>query len=264
MTEHVTGRTQAGAPDVDVSVVLPTFNERDNICDLAEAIRAELTPTGCRYEILVVDDSSPDGTADVVRAHFGTVRDPRGEAAPLDDGAGCVRLFVRTQDKGLAKSIRAGLEWAQGRTLVVMDTDFNHDPAMIPQMVDLLRYYDLVIGSRFVMRGGMEDQLRYRFSLLYNYFIRFLFHTQIQDNLSGFFAVRRERLFEVQDKFDQIFYGYGDYFIRLLLVAWRSNWRILEVPVFYILRRHGDSKTGFWSIFKQYTAAVLKLRVQGL
>ena len=77
-------------------------------------------------------------------------------------------------------------------------------------------------------------------------------------------AVRQERLFEVQDKFDQIFYGYGDYFIRLLLVAWRSNWRILEVPVFYILRRHGDSKTGFWSIFKQYTAAVLKLRVQGL
>ena len=264
MTEHVTGRTQAGAPDVDVSVVLPTFNERDNICDLAEAIRRELTPTGCRYEILVVDDSSPDGTADVVRTHFGTAHSAHGEAAPLDDGVGCVRLFVRTQDKGLAKSIRAGLEWAQGRTLVVMDTDFNHDPAMIPQMVDLLRYYDLIIGSRFVMRGGMEDQLRYRFSLLYNYFIRFLFHTQIQDNLSGFFAVRRERLFEVQDKFDQIFYGYGDYFIRLLLVAWRSNWRILEVPVFYILRRHGDSKTGFWSIFKQYTAAVLKLRVQGL
>ena len=49
-----------------------------------------------------------------------------------------------------------------------MDTDFNHDPAMIPQMVDLLRYYDLVIGSRFVMRGGMEDRLRYRLSLLYN------------------------------------------------------------------------------------------------
>ena len=61
------------------------------------------------------------------------------------------------QDKGLAKSIRDGLERARGRTLVVMDTDFNHDPAMIPQMVDLLRYYDLVIGSRFVMRGGMED-----------------------------------------------------------------------------------------------------------
>jgi dolichol-phosphate mannosyltransferase len=259
-----TGASGTGAQALDVSVILPTFNERDNICDLADAIQRELAPSGLRYEILVVDDNSPDGTADVVRAHYAMAQDARSEVAPVADGAGFVRLYVRTSDKGLAKSIRAGLEWAQGRTLVVMDTDFNHDPAMIPQMVDLLRYYDLVIGSRFVMRGGMEDQLRYRFSLLYNYFIRFLFQTQIQDNLSGFFAVRRERLLEVQEKFDQIFYGYGDYFIRLLLVAWRSNWRILEVPVFYILRRHGDSKTGFWSIFKQYTAAVLKLRVQGL
>lgn len=259
-----TGPLGTGAQALDVSVILPTFNERDNICDLADAIQRELAPSGLRYEILVVDDNSPDGTADVVRAHYAMAQDARSEVATVADGAGFVRLYVRTSDKGLAKSIRAGLEWAQGRTLVVMDTDFNHDPAMIPQMVDLLRYYDLVIGSRFVMRGGMEDQLRYRFSLLYNYFIRFLFQTQIQDNLSGFFAVRRERLFEVQEKFDQIFYGYGDYFIRLLLVAWRSNWRILEVPVFYILRRHGDSKTGFWSIFKQYTAAVLKLRVQGL
>jgi dolichol-phosphate mannosyltransferase len=145
-----------------------------------------------------------------------------------------------------------------------MDTDFNHDPAMIPQMIDLLRYYDLVIGSRFVMRGGMEDARRYRLSLLYNIFIRFLLHTQIQDNLSGFFAVRRDRLFQLQPKFARIFYGYGDYFIRLLLVAWRSQWRILEVPVFYILRRHGMSKTGFWSIFSDYTTAVLKLWVHGI
>ena len=88
--------------------------------------------------------------------------------------------------------------------------------------------------------------------------------TQIQDNLSGFFAVRRERLFELEPKFGNIFTGYGDYFIRLLLAAWRSNWKILEVPVFYILRRHGDSKTGFWRIFRDYTSAVLRLRVQGL
>mgnify|MGYP002682457378 FL=1 len=178
--------------------------------------------------------------------------------------AGGVRLFVRSADKGLANSIRDGLIIAQGQTLVVMDTDFNHDPAMIPQMVDLLRYYDLVIGSRFVMRGGMEDRLRYHFSQAYNVFIRALFQTQIQDNLSGFFAVRRDRLYSLAPLFPSIFYGYGDYFIRLLLVAWRSDWRILEVPVFYILRRHGASKTGFWSVFKKYTAAVLRLRLYGV
>lgn len=248
--------------EVAVSVILPTFNERDNICDLVDAIHRELEPTGYAYEVLVVDDNSPDGTAEVVRRRYQI----QG-AAPAPIGAssrGVVRLFVRTQEKGLANSIRDGLLAAQGRTLVVMDTDFNHDPAMIPQMVDLLRYYDLVIGSRFVMRGGMEDRLRYHFSQLYNVFIRALFQTQIQDNLSGYFAIRRERLYSLAPLFPAIFYGYGDYFIRLLLAAWRQDWKILEVPVFYILRRHGDSKTGFWSVFKKYTAAVLRLRLFGL
>jgi dolichol-phosphate mannosyltransferase len=247
-----------------VSIVLPTFNERDNIIDLIDAIVRELGPGGMSYEVLVVDDSSPDGTAQVVRDHFALAEASQEEWQGKLEGNGSVRVVVRTVDKGLAKSIRHGLGIAQGSTLVVMDTDFNHDPAMIPQMVDLLRYYDLVIGSRFVMRGGMEDSLRYQLSFAYNIFIRALFRTQIQDNLSGFFAVRKERLFQLAPIFDKIFYGYGDYFIRLLLAAWRRDWRILEVPVFYILRRHGDSKTGFWRIFRDYTAAVIRLRIQGL
>jgi dolichol-phosphate mannosyltransferase len=246
---------------VHVSVILPTYNERENIGDLVEAIRANLEPLGIHYEVIVVDDSSPDGTAQVVRARF----DPEeGCSLVAFTPARSVRLCVRTQDKGLAKSIRHGLEIARGETVVVMDTDFNHDPAMIPQMVDLLRYYDLVIGSRFVMRGGMEDAFRYRMSLFYNVFIRVLFHTQIQDNLSGFFAVRRTRLHELEPLFGRIFHGYGDYFIRLLLVAWRRDWHILEVPVFYILRRHGDSKTGFVRILRDYTVAVLRLRLFGI
>jgi dolichol-phosphate mannosyltransferase len=240
----------------DVSIILPTYNERENICDLIDAIDKILSSTDLGYEVLVVDDSSPDGTADLVRERYQLENDRSAN--------GRVKLFVRTTDKGLAKAIRYGLQRAAGRTLVVMDTDFNHDPAMIPQMVDFLRYYDLVIGSRFVMRGGMEDHMRYRLSLFYNLFIRLLFQTQIQDNLSGFFAVRQQNFLQLQPKFDRIFYGYGDYFIRLLLMAWRSNWKILEVPVFYILRRHGESKTGFWDVFKEYTAAVIKLRLFGL
>jgi dolichol-phosphate mannosyltransferase len=247
-----------------VSVVLPTYNERDNIIDLIEAIKQELEPVGMSYEVLVVDDSSPDGTAQVVNERYSLAEVGSNEWRGAISHSGIVRVVKRIVDKGLAKSIRHGLEAAKGSTLVVMDTDFNHDPAMIPQMVDLLRYYDLVIGSRFVMRGGMEDSLRYTLSFAYNIFIRALFRTQIQDNLSGFFAVRHERLFQLAALFDKIFYGYGDYFIRLLLAAWRRDWKILEVPVFYILRRHGDSKTGFWRIFRDYTTAVVRLRIQGL
>jgi dolichol-phosphate mannosyltransferase len=247
-----------------VSVVLPTYNERDNILDLLEAIQQQLEPVGMSYEVLVVDDSSPDGTAEVVCDQYDLAEAGSNEWQGALSQHAQLRVVKRVVDKGLAKSIRHGLEVAQGSTLVVMDTDFNHDPAMIPQMVDLLRYYDLVIGSRFVMRGGMEDSLRYTLSFAYNIFIRALFRTQIQDNLSGFFAVRQERLFLLAAIFDKIFYGYGDYFIRLLLAAWRRDWKILEVPVFYILRRHGDSKTGFWRIFRDYTSAVIRLRIQGL
>jgi dolichol-phosphate mannosyltransferase len=272
--EAPSGSPHSGG-ELAVSVVLPTYNERGNICDLIDAISAELErppvggatqpPTdGRAYEVVVMDDNSPDDTAGVVRARYGLVGDDVNGWLGRLGAAGTLRLIVRTADKGLAKSIRHGLEVAQGQTLVVMDTDFNHDPALIPQMVDLLRYYDLVIGSRFVMRGGMEDALRYRLSQLYNVFIRTLLHTQIQDNLSGYFAVRRANLMELAPIFDKVFFGYGDYFIRLLLVAWRKDWRILEVPVFYILRRHGTSKTGFWRIFRDYTEAVLRLRVRGL
>lgn len=252
------------SPEFDLSIILPTYNERDNIVDLIEAIRESLRNLDERYEILVLDDSSPDGTADFLRETFDLDEsDDQGEWSALTDNS-IVRLHVRTSDKGLAKSIRDGLERANGDTLIVMDTDFNHSPDMIPQMVDLLRYYDLVIGSRYIMGGGMEDTWRYRASLLYNIFIRILFFTRIQDHLSGYFAIRRSRLFELEPRFDKIFYGYGDYFIRLLMLAWRNHWSMLEVPVFYVLRRHGESKTGLWRVLQEYTTAVLKLRIFGL
>lgn len=227
------------------SIILPTYNERDNIVELIRAIHGVLEPLAFPYEVLVVDDDSPDGTAEVVREQFG--RDPR------------VQLCVRRGERGLATAIRHGVERASGEIVVVMDTDFNHDPAIIPQMIKFLEYYDIIIGSRFVMRGGMEDRFRYFSSLIYNMGIRFLFRTQIQDNLSGFFAIYRDRLMSLD--LGQIFYGYGDYFIRLLIVAWRRQFAMLEIPVFYRLRLHGHSKTQFLTIFSQYTLAILRLRL---
>ena len=141
-----------------------------------------------------------------------------------------------------------------------MDTDFNHDPKMIPQMVKFLEYYDMVIGSRFVMRGGMQDVRRYLLSFMFNFWLRLWLRTQVQDNLCGFFSMRREKLLALD--LDGIFYGYGDYFMRLVLMAWRHDYALLEVPVFYQLRQHGVSKTGFVGVFRDYTVAALRLRWQ--
>lgn len=228
------------------SIILPTYNEKDNIVDLMEAIFATLQPLDLDFEIVVVDDNSPDGTAEIVRQNFGH--------------NGQVKLFVRTHERGLATALRYGVEQSEGNILVFMDTDFNHDPAIIPQMIKFLEYYDIIIGSRFVMAGGMEDRFRQFSSLIYNYGIRLLFGTPVHDNLSGFFSIYREKLEAINP--DQIYYGYGDYFIRLLMVAHNRGYRMLEIPVFYRLRMHGHSKTQFLSTFIRYTVALLVLRIK--
>lgn len=228
------------------SIILPTYKEKDNIVELINAIFAALEPCALAYEVVVVDDNSPDGTAEAVRQNFG--------------GDGRVKLFVRTTERGLATAIRYGIDHSDGEIVVSMDTDFNHDPKILPQMIKFLDHYDIIIGSRFVMAGGMEDRFRQFSSLVYNYVIRLLFGTPVHDNLSGFFSIRRGKL-EALD-LDQIYYGYGDYFIRLLMVAHKRGYRMLEIPVFYRLRMHGHSKTQFLSIFSQYSRALLALRLK--
>jgi len=230
---------------MNISVVLPTYNERDNIVPLIAAIREKLDQAGVTYQIIVVDDNSPDGTAQAIRAAY--EQDPT------------IQLDVRTQEHGLATAILHGIRRAQGDCVAVMDTDFNHDPILLPQMVELLDYYDLVIGSRFVMGGGMENRRRYLVSFLFNIFVRSATRSQIQDNLSGYFAIRREKLLALD--LDRIFRGYGEYFIRLLYVARQYNYRMIEVPAFYILRRHGQSKSHFFHMLCNYTRCVLELHV---
>jgi dolichol-phosphate mannosyltransferase len=227
--------------DIDsLSVVLPTYNERDNITPLVSEL---LRVGGPSVEVIVIDDDSPDGSAAVVAEHFGS--EPR------------VRLIVRKEDRGLAKSIRRGAEEARGDAVAVMDTDFNHDPEMVPLMRDLLGYFDIVVGSRFIVGGGMEDVFRYYCSWLYNVGLRGVLGTRVQDNLSGFFAIRRERLAELD--FDYIFHGYGDYFFRLLHEATGIGMSMIEIPVFYRLRPTGESKTHYVKVFTDYTTALLRV-----
>lgn len=226
-----------------VSVVLPTYNESGNIARLIDAVR-EAVEWMSDLEIIVVDDDSPDGTAELAAK-----------------AAGNVRVIVRKGARGLATAVRRGIEESAGDVVVVMDTDFNHQPEMIPQMVDFLRYYDLVTGSRFTVGGGMEERGRYRLSFIFNFFCRLALGTGLQDHLSGFFAVRRETLLQLD--LDDIFDGYGDYFIRLLVEALARGSTVLEVPVYYPARVHGESKTKFLRTLVQYTRAVVRLALHG-
>ena len=226
-----------------VSVILPTYNEAQNIVELVREIQKNL-PANCSYEILVVDDNSPDETYRLVQTTF------------KDDPA--VIPVLRTSDRGLANSIRDGILKAKGDQILVMDTDFTHDPAEIPKMLHVAQVYDLVSGSRFCPGGNMQDTGHYIASMLYNWLVRICIRTQVQDNLGGFFTVRKSMLDLLP--FDRIFWGYGDYFFRLLHYAQRRNFTIVEIPAQYNVRTRGKSKSNFFKMLFLYTRALVQLR----
>lgn len=226
-----------------VSVILPTYNEAGNIVELVHSI-IENIPTGWDYEIIVVDDNSPDQTYPIVQSAF------------KDNPA--VVPVLRTTDRGLAKSIRTGIEKARGDQILVMDTDFTHDPAEIPKMLHVSRVYDIASGSRFCPGGSMQDTKHYTASLMYNWFMRLVLRTQVQDNLGGFFTISKEKLELLP--FDRIFFGYGDYYFRLLHYAQKRGLTVVEVPAQYRVRDKGESKSNFAKLLFSYTRAMLALK----
>jgi dolichol-phosphate mannosyltransferase len=231
-----------------ISVVLPTYNEREGIGELIAEILAIARRARLDTEVLVVDDDSPDGTAGHIREQF--------EAEPT------VRVVVRRGERGLATAIRRGIAEARGDTIVVMDSDGNHDPALLPLMVRCADEFDVVVGSRYVLGGGMlTSAFRYWASYAFNLLIRAVLGLRIHDHLSGYLAFRRGLL----DRLDPetIFFGYGDYAIRLLYQVVHRGGRILEIPTVYRFRKGGESKTRFFAYFWTYLASVFRLRFTG-
>ena len=153
-----------------VSIILPTYNECGNIVSLITEIMRNV-PKTWDYVIIVVDDASPDQTYTLAKDKF--------------NENWKVIAVLRTSDKGLAKSIRTGLELATGSKVVVMDTYFTHDPIEIAKMIDFSKYYDIVSASRFCSGGSMQSVRHYLASYFYNLLVRLILRTQIQDNLGG-------------------------------------------------------------------------------
>lgn len=224
-----------------ISIILPTFNEAGNIIPLIEEISAVLSKR--KFEIIVIDDNSPDGTYEIILKKYQRVRK--------------IRIFRRFKDRGLANAIIFGIYKSLGNLIIVMDTDFNHDPKLLPVFIKNCNQYDLIIGSRYIKGGGMENRIRYIFSYIYNLIIRSILKLKTHDNLSGFYIIKKDKLFKL--KLKEIYKGYGDYFIRLLKDAHEKNLNIKEIPVFYNNRRSGESKTRFLKIFLDYTKTVASL-----
>src|ERR1700704_1479302 len=175
------GRGPAMTPGL-ISIVVPTYNEARNVSMLHDGLAQALA--GRSWELIVVDDDSPDGTADVVR-RLGLQHDN-------------VRCLQRVQDRGLCSAVHWGVQAAQGDIVVVMDGDLQHDPALVPRMLEAVQGgADIVSGSRFLAGGrveGLSSGLRQTLSDYGNRLTNLLLGKQLSDPLTGFFATSR-RLF---------------------------------------------------------------------
>jgi len=235
---------------VYISVVLPTYNERLNIIRLIVEIRETIRRAGAKYEILVIDDNSPDQTAELINQEF-----------KADYG---VSVIKRLDERGLATAVKEGLEKAKGEILLLMDTDFNHEPKYIPDLLDRIESNDIVLGSRYIKGGGMPGaRLRVICSGIFNFFIRVMLGLPTKDNLSGFLAIRREAWEKIRPFRDDIFRGYGEFCIRFLYCAFRKRLRIAEIPVLYGYRISGESKTQFLKHLIDYAISVFELKIRG-
>ena len=216
---------QAAAQPI-LSVVVPTFNERDNITALYGKLEAALK--GVAWEVVFVDDNSPDGTWDVVRA-----------LARRDGRVRCIRRIGR---RGLSGACIEGILASSGPFAAVMDADLQHDETQLPKMLSLLQggEAELVIGSRYIEGGSADSFNRQRAgaSAFATEVAKRVLGVEVADPMSGFFMIRR-------DRFEQLAPELSTQGFKILLdviATAHGKLRTAEVPYAFGSRLHGESK----------------------
>ncbi|NOY14921.1 MAG: glycosyltransferase family 2 protein [bacterium] len=226
-------------------IILPTYNEKNNIKKLIPALFDKVLPKvkNWRFKILVVDDNSPDGTADQVRKL-------QAKYQNLD--------LLTGQKQGLGKAYHKGMDWAvktyQPDVLIQMDADLSHDPALIPQILDKLENgCDVVIGNRYIKGGAIpaDWSLKRKFLSFCGNFVAslMLFNWSVRDWTSGYKAIKTAVFQDIKDEMNKKRFNGYTWQIALVNKAIQHNYKIGFVPLKFTDRRIGQSKLGSEYIF---------------
>jgi len=206
----------------DLSVVIPTYNERDQVASLVDQLFASCAMHGVSAEVIIVDDNSPDGTGDFAERLARTL---------------AMRVIHRPSKLGLGSAVIDGIGAAAGDIVCVMDADLSHPPALVPALYAVLksRDVDMVVASRYVAGGGTRSwpARRRRLSRLACCAVRPL--TPVHDAMSGFFLVRR-------DLFCAVPRSFRGFKIGLELLVRSSPRSVAEIPYVFVGRVAGSSK----------------------
>ncbi len=232
-----------------VLVVVPTYNERDNLPLIVPQILAQ----GTGFHVLVVDDASPDGTGQV--------------ADDLAHAHDRVHVLHRSGKLGLGSAYVSGFRWGLERNfgvLIEMDADLSHPPVMLPELVAALEQNDVAVGSRYV--GGRITVVnwplsRLVISLFGSWYARAITRLPVRDATGGFNAFRSEVVRAVGlDRIESNGYAFQ---IELKLRAWRAGFTLGEVPIVFTERKSGESKMS-GRIIREAVWRVWKLRALDL
>lgn len=224
--------------DTKLSLIIPTYNEKNNIIQLLVKIRKELQNSKLKNEIIIVDDSSPDKTYELVRTYKKKFAN--------------IKLLVRKQKMGLSSAIVEGIKHASGNIICVMDADFSHPPELIPPMVRKIsdNSSDLVIGSRFVKGGkslmGIKRDFTSRLASLFVWPLTFT-----KDPLSGFFAFKK-------DVIQNLKLNSRGFKILLEILVKDNHTNVIELPYTFNKRKSGKSKLSL-SEMRYFLTDCLKL-----
>ena len=233
---------------MNILVISPTYNERKNVQSLVELILGK----NPNYHLLIVDDNSPDGTADNVKE--------------LQIDYPNLHLAERPGKAGLGSAYVFGFKWAlkhKYERIVQMDADLSHDPNDVPRLVKLLDDYDLIVGSRYIEGVSVVNWPIRRLMLSYgaNMYSRIITGMPIKDSTGGFKAWRREVLNEI-DLNAVSSQGYS-FQIEMNFRTWCKGFKIKEVPIIFVDRTIGESKMSknivYEAIFMVWRLRVWKL-----
>lgn len=211
----------------DRLIVVPTYNEAGNVAELAASIRRS-----CGFDVLFVDDRSPDGTADRVRD---VMRDDPG-----------VKLLERSGERGFGRSYEEAFrrldEFGRYERVFMMDADLSHQPSHLSGLDEALDSNDMVLGSRYTRGVSVLNWSIVRLNLSYsaNSYIRAVTGMPFSDCTSGFRGIRAERLEGLLS--GRRYAGGYAFLVEMLFRAWRGGLSIVEIPIVFVERRCGESK----------------------
>ncbi len=208
-----------------ISIIIPTYNEKDNIGTLLGEVAGVLENRNQKYEIVVVDDSSPDGTADIV--------------SKIKEKNKNVRLLTRSKKEGLGAAYKFAIPKAHGDLIMEMDADFSHNPKYLPDFIDASKNADIVIGSRKIAGGKRKDSLKRRIFPAIGSFLFRIAGCPVKDPTSGY-RVYKKKITEKID-FENLPDDYS-FQVAVLFEAKALGASFLEIPIDFEKRVSGQTK----------------------